>query len=299
MTNRNPAPCLTILAILLIASPAWGGDGRMGAHALALGGAVTASPGDNAVIGSNPSALALDSRYDVHALGQWEPAEGWTAGASVADSRDGAFALGLSYARTIIEPPYSEADLPGWTTQEGLPSNVKRWHEVSLAAAFPLLDRKLSLGLGGVIGFADHDRGGEATTGNLDAGLAARPVEGLTLGLVGRNLLPLSDADGDYPVQVVGGARYHLADIGSVALDGGATLEGTDAPLLLAAGLEAAPVLFRIRGGWRLEEGQHHLSWGLGTENEAGGLDYAMVIPLGSDQGFAAVTHALSLRLYL
>ena len=287
---------LAVLVLLTSALPvlAHAGEEDLAGHTLAMGGAATALPSDNAAIGVNPAALALDERYDVHGHAAAGGGRGWNFCASVVDSRTSAVAFGLSYSYRFGDVAFTDDDLPGWIADGELPTNVKRTHTVGVGLAVPFADRRVAVGIGGAVRRYDHDRNGDVWTGDLDVALAATPAPGLTLGLAARDLLPFDHPDDPDPV-LVGGVGYQAGPV-RLAGDLGVLLETGD--LRGALGIEAAVDIVRVRTGWRAGEAPA-LTWGLGVLNEQGGFDYAMAIPLDEPLTVGGLTHVLSFRLFM
>ena len=57
-----------------------------------------------------------------------------------------------------------------------------------------------------------------------------------------------------------------------------------------------------LRGGYAHEGAlsENRVTWGLGFENEAGAVEYAMVVPIEDryDLGFGRVLHTVSIRVH-
>jgi len=299
MTLRKPSTLLIVAALIADSSSALAGDDANAANTLGAGGATAAHPTDNSAVSVNPANLGLVERYDLDAFLRIDPDTGWGWGISVVDSRT-SFPLGLSYRRSSDDMPFTEEDLPGWIANGRYPANVKRYHDFTAAVALPLVSERLSMGLNTTLVFANHDRLGRSFTGNLDLGLAAAPTRGLSVGLVGRNLIPLADQP-ELPASLLAGVRYDLVDVGAVEVDADVRFEEPGAlPLSLRAGVEGRVQTVRPRVGWQWSgpTEQHWLCWGIGSENEVGSLDYAMAIPLRSGLSFTAITHMLTLRFF-
>ncbi|MBN2800096.1 MAG: hypothetical protein JXX28_13205 [Deltaproteobacteria bacterium] len=258
------------------------------AHLSGLGGAV-ALPGDTAAMYDNPAALALEERYDLLGWGSLAPSGDREGGLAVHDARSGAFALGLSLRLDHRTPAWTDADLPGWVADGVLPSNTRRGREGAFAVALPLLDRRLTLGIGGLAQQMERDSADPEWMGEASVGVAGRLGAGLTVGVSGQGLLPHSLSGRD-PATWTGGVRYLLDGVGAIA--GSAGLDVAGAPRG-ALGLEARPGQVRARAGWRYQEGGHALQGGVGVENEAGALDYGITVPLGGGEAI----HGLSIRI--
>jgi len=190
----------------------------------------------------------------------------------------------LLYQGDRAHPELRMSELPGWTEPGVVPTNIKRHHDFTLAAATHAFRRRLSIGMSGVLSMYNHDRQGQGTTGNMDFGLAAHASRWLVLGAAGRNLLPIEGV-GEFPLTAVGGFRVH-GQAGALAAD----VEWEDAatvPWSLCGGVERrvgrVPV---VRAGWRWEgpERSHRFTTGFGAQGPEGSLDFGALIPVGPDE---------------
>ncbi|HHO54149.1 MAG TPA: hypothetical protein ENK18_25580 [Deltaproteobacteria bacterium] len=275
---------------------------------MGMGRVGVAAPSDNAAITLNPGLLGLRERYDFHAhfrLGPAGPAPRGEVGgglglqwaASAMDARtSSAVALGFAYSGDRFDAPLADRDLPGWWIPGEEITNRKRYQDFAGGLAIPLLDRHLSVGLGGDVGLYDHDRQGEGLFWDLHLGVGLQPTEGLTLGLSARDLLP---GDGeDRPMQLLAGLRAE--DQGNLAfeINAGHTWVDAASPLSLRAGLEKilGHAELRLGGGWSGPEGQTYATAGIGTSDEGGGLEYGVAVPLSPDPSPGALLHQISIR---
>ncbi|MEQ1570953.1 MAG: hypothetical protein ABMA64_35315 [Myxococcota bacterium] len=291
--------CLAVFAI-------WTGGFALaadvvGGGVVASGGAGVAAPDDNVGITLNPGTLALEERYDFAGLFRYGPDNGLEWGASAMDARTSPYlALGLAYSGARIEPELTQADLPGWIEQGAEISNQVRSHEFTTSAAVPLLDRRLSVGLGVAVGLFDTDRHGKYTSIDGHVGVAARPIDGWVIGASGRNLLAV--APGDRPPQVWLGTRVLPSggrggaprEVPSFELDAG--FEGWSAPSpLVAAGIEVPVSAAAVRGGFRYDSAGSAVTAGIGYTSAGGAIEYGLVVPLG-DLRLGATVHQVSVR---
>jgi hypothetical protein len=270
----------------------------LGANTLATGWTGVANPYDNAAITVNPALLGLEERYDFMAGLSYGPHPylGWTG--TMADSKTSEWvALGISYQRQRANPELTASDLPGWVPEAYLPSNERLAHDVTLAVATAFLQRRVSVGVNGTLISYEHDRHGAGFTGNMDVGIGLRPVSLLTVGLVGRNLLPISRQSGRLAA-VAGGFSLADPEVGGFSLELERKLEEVNnhKPWRLGAGVESAVGTTRIRSGYRWDatSSAHWITAGLGAQNELGGVEYGIAIPLRRD--FGEIVHQISMH---
>ena len=85
------------------------------------------------------------------------------------------------------------------------------------------------------------------------------------------------EVDVDYVVQAIDGTR----------------------PITVRAGGESAQGMARLRAGyaWNGLDTRHEVSLGVGAENESGGVEYGVMVPMDAGRVGDAV-HMLSVRLY-
>jgi len=125
------------------------------------------------------------------------------------------------------------------------------------------------------------------------AGLGLRSTDAIELGVVGRNLIPGTDA-WDRPPEVRGGARVIGKNVGWLEFDGG--WRQGDASPLLSAGGEIGPDKARLRAGWRLERSVQSVSAGIGYSDTGGSIEYGIEVPLGSTFSPRAILPEISVR---
>lgn len=263
--------------MLLLVTAALALDQVQGAHDLAVGGATAANPTSNASITANPALMGVDERYTFLVGGGYGD-RGLHGTVAALDSKTAPVALGLAYTYDRYTPALSTAELPGWNVPGQEATNRKRYDDLALGLAFPFADRRLALGLGGAVSFYNHDRQGKGITGNATAGFAWRPDDRVTVGLTGRNLLPVNSPGRD--PELLAGVWVGDEEIGALMLEGGARFD-RGAPLLLAAGGEVElGSAARARLGWRLDDGRHRASLGFGFGTPDAGLDLALQAPI-------------------
>ena len=166
----------------------------LGANSLGMGWVAVANPYDNAAVTVNPAMLSLEQRYDLLAGASCRsPPLLGLVGCFGGLETSKWLGLGVAYQRQKANPEMSPSDLPGWVPQSYVPSNERLAHDVTLAASTAVWDRRLSIGLNGTFNSYEHVRHGNGITGNMDIGIGLRPVRLLTVGLVGRNILPVRE----------------------------------------------------------------------------------------------------------
>ncbi|MCB9688604.1 MAG: hypothetical protein H6735_26435 [Alphaproteobacteria bacterium] len=283
---------------LLLALFAHASDTLPSAAQVAMGRTGIASETENTALSLNPGLLGLTDRYDVEGMFRYGPDNGLGWGASVVDARTSdQLAGGLFYSGDSYSPPLTIDDSPGWTIPGEEIPNRRRFHDFGLGVAFPLADRKLSLGLGALLGYYNHDRIGDGWRFDASAGVGWKPLDTLTLGLMGRGLVPWGEQDVEASTGL--GVRFHPRKF---VIEGNAAWlpETTDAvPLLVAAGVEQGFGPARLRAGWNLDAPTetNALSLGLGLTGQGATLEYAAWIPVTGTTGIDATQHVLSVRL--
>ena len=279
------------------AAVAGAADVVQGANLLGMGRVGAAASRDNAAITLNPGLLGLHERYDFHAHFRYGPDAGLQWAASAMDGRtSGAVALGLAYSGDRFSPPLTDRDIPAWwPSGEEIP-NRKRNDDVTAGLAVPMLQRRVSLGFGGTLGWYNHDRQGSGQLWDLHAGIGVKPIEALTLGLSLRNWAPTVNED--RPTQLLAGIA--LSDPDSIALevDIGQTFGWVPHPLTFAAGIDkrVAGADLRFGGAWVGPEDTGFVTAGLGYTDSGGGIEYGLSVPVTGDVTLAATVHQISVR---
>lgn len=265
----------------------------VGADSVGMGSTSVAAFDSNAAITTNPGLLALTDRYDFSAQFGIGPGLHWAAtGMDGRTAED--FSLGFSYSGDRYEPTLSVEELPGWVEPNTDVANMKRSHDLALAGSGSLADDTIAFGVGGHISLYNHDRNGKGTTGNVDAGIGYRPVEALTLGLAGNNLVPI-DPLRDRPLRIAAGVRLD-GKPAALEVDGGWVQEEDGVPVFLDAGAEARPGSARLRAGGRYygPTGVPSVTGGIGVAGDGGAIEYGIDIPLGPDGG--PIAHVVGVR---
>lgn len=231
-----------------------------------MGGAYEAMGYGAEAIGGNPAALTLYKRYQIEATGSWDVPQGYGFGSiALADSTN-PLAMGISYH---------------FATFGGL---ERRWaHVTTMALAYALGDL-IHLGLA----TRHHVLVGASNTNSItmNAGLIVRPVQFLTIGFSGHNLIP------NYNVDL---SRYFVASIAAQfagqltpSFDLRMDFNQPQARLAYHAGIEwLIAQTFPIRIGYQYDGIANHqyLGGGIGWFSEGSGIDFAYRHELGGQQG--------------
>lgn len=282
---------------MILLYSAFAADRVEGSETLGIGSAAVANPWSNSAVSANPAMLGVNRRYHFGFAGSYgERGLHWNV--TAADSKTTRFlGFGVTYSGDRFNPPLTVDELPGWNVPDQILTNNKRNHDLGLGFAIPMLNHRLALGIGGSLSFFDHERQGKGNTGNLGGGLAIRANDNVFIGLTARNVLPIPASRIDRPMEFLGG--LHLTDprIGSLSLEGGVRPD-QDALLVLAAGGEAQVSEGAVlRGGWRLEEASHALTFGAGAGTSEASFDLGFALPTTSLLKPADWTVQLSLRV--
>lgn len=304
---RTPARAGQILVAAATLAATGGGTAHatdwVSAEAAGMGGAAVADPRDNSNTTVNPALLGLIERYDFAGFFVGGPSNelGWHV--SAIDGRTSKrLGFGVAYNGGLLSRPFATGDLPGWITQDEELLDRSQTHDITLGIAVPVLDRKLSFGINGTVSIWDNPFKGNGVTGNLDLGFAARPIEQLTIGLVGSSILPIDGQAGD-PASIGFALRGGVEDmiVGTAQLE--ARVEDFDDGIFrVRAGLEGTAKLVHLRAGWDWSQitDQHRVSVGLGVfTSKIGTLDYGIQIPIVlQDFDAQSMTHTVSLTLF-
>jgi hypothetical protein len=249
------------------------------ARNLAMGGAYESLGYGAEVINGNPAALSLYKRYQIELNGAWDIPQGYANGSlALADSTN-PLAMGISYNFATFSDP-------GGTQ--------RRWaHLTTLALSYAIADW-IHLG----VTTRHHVLVGASNTNSIsmNAGLVIRPVEFLTFGFSGHNLIPVYNRDV---------SRYFVASVSALILgqltpifDLRMDFEPT-AKFAFHGGLEwLISQTFPVRIGYQYDGIMNHqyLSAGVGWFNQGSGIDFAYRHELGGQEGRLI---ALTLKLQL
>jgi len=291
---------LMLLALAFSSTAMASDDDFHSARQDGMGRIGVADPWDNSGILVNPATLALTDRYDAAGAFAYGPTNEFRWGVSLADARtNDRVAFGFSYSGTISNPPFLPEEIPAWGLVGEDPTNGKQYHDLSVGVAIHAFERKLTFGINGGLWIRNTERLGKGTTGNMDFGMAARPVEWLSIGVVGRNVLPVKEQV-DRPAALLSGIRVGVEEYLVAEFDLNYRFEyAQQNPLDIHYGLQAGIKVVRLRVGhdWNGDINRHTVSWGIGAENKAGSFDYAMRIPAFQGMVFGDVQHVLSITL--
>lgn len=244
---------------------------------MAMGGAYEALGYGAEAIGGNPAALSLYKRYQMEATGSWDIPLGYGFGsAGLADSTN-ALAAGVSYT---------------FATFGG---EDRRWaHLTTLAAAYAFGDI-FHLG----VAARHHVLIGASNTNSvsMNAGFIVRPVQFLSFGFSGHNLIGVYNKDvSRYFVASISGQLFNqLSPAVDVRMDfNGKRIENgvevLDPKLAVHAGIEwliASSVPIRVGYQWDgiAEPNHHYVSGGIGWFYEGSGIDFAYRHEIGGREG--------------
>lgn len=269
----------------------------------ATGDAGIAHTRDNSLIRINPAGIGLEDQFDVQLgfSGGFDREWMWTASAVDGRTSD-VIQFGLAYTGSIRFPAFDPVSLPGWGgSQEELTNRLEQ-HDITAAIAVPLLNRRLSLGLNGTLSVFNQTYRPRLVSGNMDAGISARPADALSIGFVARNLIPVGE-DFLFPSSVGLGFRVGPADRITAAFETEYRYRGsTRRPWVTRAGLEtilAERVI--VRGGWNWDgdRADHRATAGLAVyAKDVGTLSYAIQIPVIPHLRGLEVGHFLTLTLF-
>lgn len=276
-------------------------DEHASAIVAGMGGGSVAEPIDLTAIRTNPAAVGLTERYDLQGLFGVNNGRDLRWGIAAGDSRTNErISFGVAYMGGITRPGFLPEELPPFAITGEEPENKKQRHDIQIALSAPFLDRKLAIGLGGNLLFYNQTWNGKGVTGNLGAGIAARPFEGLSLGLGFRDLLPIPEQP-DRPATMNVGVRGGVDAIVVGSGELGYRLEkGEGNPLTGRLGVQGTIDLVQLRAGWTWDGPiqTHLVSWGIGASAEAGSIDYAMQVPVNTPGlRFADLTHTLTVTI--
>lgn len=248
-----------------------------GARLLGLGESQRALATGNDAIYVNPAGLALGSQYSIESgyaddfLGSDRRFNG-----SVVDSQAGALAAGFGYTYSIRRPEDLERFLSFQPDLIQLSEIRLEGHRAELALATRIIDT-LAIGINVRYLHFDRDDGdnriGRFQLFQLDAGLQWRIIEGLSIGVVGYNLIK---RDKELTPISLGGGLGYQTDI--FMLEGDFVYNFLTSEVRASGGLsvtlyEMIPV--RAGVGWDQATEQWRLSVGLGFFIEEAAVDIA------------------------
>lgn len=305
-------PSLVVLG-LAISLPAAAQVDIRTAAADATGSASAAHAHDNAALTSNPAAIGLARRYAISASGGFWNGTDWRGGVSAVDgmTTEGV-ALGVGYQRWQTRSELSAGELPGWLAEGDELSKQRRYDALTIGVAVPVADNRFSVGLNGSVLFVGHAVLGNATTGDVDVGIAGRPTEEWSVGLAVRNVLP-QFFETDERIGLLAGTRYAWDPHTSVSLDVDVPMLKVDGlPVSIRGGAEWGDAVRHFGLGYRFEgpTSEHWMTLGAGLwsdpetsqdSSSRAGVNYALQIPLhGLDDDLKrgwAIVHTLSITI--
>jgi hypothetical protein len=238
----------------------------MHARNVAMGGAYMSLGYGAESIGGNPAALSAYRRYLIEASGAWDIPNGMGLGTiGLADSTN-AFAMGLSYH---------------FITFGGL---ERRWGHITTIGVSYALANWLHLGVAG----RHHVLIGASNTNSvtMNAGLLIRPLQFLSIGVSGHNLIFNFNRDiTRFFVLSVSGMFFNQL---SPCFDLRADFNESTARFAYHGGVEwlianSVP----IRAGYQFDGilNRQYLSAGIGWFSQGSGIDFAYRHELGGDLG--------------
>lgn len=233
----------------------------------------------------NPSVIALEESYDVVALFSAGSAKRLRWGLAAADaSSNEAVSFGLAYIGDRDTPDFLTPELPGWEYADEVPENFKFYNDVHATIALPFLNRRLSVGIGGLLRFYNTTWNDKGVTGNLNLGVSGQPVEWLTIGASVRDILPIPDQY-DRPATLSFGVSAATRNVYAGYAEADFLMEQTsDAqyPWRARAGGEVAisSVLLRAGYSWDGPTNVHQIHAGVGLFSQTGSIEYGIRLPV-------------------
>lgn len=237
---------------------------------MAMGGAYEALGYGAETIGGNPAGLSLYKRYQIEATGSWDVPLGYGFGSvAVADSTN-PLAMGISYH---------------FATFGGTGDTPRRWAHLTTAS--------MAYAFGDLIhvGFTTRHHvivgPKSANSISINGGLIVRPVQWLTLGFSGHNLIHVYNPDisryfvASAAVQILG----QLTPAFDLRMDFN---DPSRARLAYHGGIEwLIAQTFPIRVGYQFDGiiNKQYFGGGVGWFSEGSGIDFAYRHELGGSEG--------------
>lgn len=268
--KRGLSALFAVIVAILVATPATAQEFTEGVRSAGMGEAFTATATGTSGIYHNPAGIARAAMYELDATFEYADT-GSILNASVADSKTNpAVGAGVGYSyffgRDLAE------DISG--------------HDIRLALGVPVVPDRISLGIGGRYLILDQ---GEVELMNgitLDAGAIFKVINGVHLGVVGKNLIEQCERElckSVAPTVISGGFSFG-SDVGlTVSGDIGFDITSEeDVSLQFNAGLEYIAVVVPLRVGFQRTDAvdQSLLTFGLGWRSRAAGFDVAYQLDL-------------------
>ena len=285
------------LSCLLLLAPAQAED--RGARSLGAGGTGLADSMDTAVASQSVAAIALLPRYDITTGLGLGPDKRFHLQAVAVDSRTSMITLSASWYRTMDQLPLTGTDLPGWQLPDETLSNLTEHQGLSLGLAYPFMDRRASIGLGGRYDWRNSEQTGKEKGWNLSAFAAARPLDVLTLAFTAQNLLRAGYPDLQRNLEI--GARLAPGPYLGLEVDGMVPLEEALEWERARIGVGASVgivELVALRGGWQRQAGAQDMTLGISLLSERASLDYGVRIAVGEEAGSRGAWHGVDLRVF-
>ncbi|HEY4223722.1 MAG TPA: hypothetical protein VGO62_20335, partial [Myxococcota bacterium] len=213
----------------------------VGTRALSLSEAYRATATGNDAIYFNPAGIDVIPRYAVELNYQLDlKAQEHTVDISVVDSKTSPMAAGISY-----------------TFDDQLAARQAIQHKATLALAYPVFDRLLSVGAGlKYVNVSDAILGNYLNALSADVGFLSRLPGGISVAGVGYNLIPIQSQRA--PLSAGFGANLDLGPLSAVFFGGGPSL----GPRQNAAGMPINSTLgdlvgplsgLTIEGDWNID----------------------------------------------
>ncbi len=216
MTSR----LLPLLALLLALAPATASaeDDFYEPMALGMGGTGRVLPLDLSTLHLNASALGVRAQYMGGFSYGYAPREkSHQISTSAADSRTGAYFLGVNYSIRLYEPPFEPSTDLNWypvaTADELL--DKRREHRWDIAGGYAFLDRHLSIGATARILRQEFDIRENRNKFTLDAGVTVAPTKFLLFAVSAQNMVPTRDTR--YPTRLSAGLGLDFMNEGQGA----------------------------------------------------------------------------------
>lgn len=278
---------------LLLARVAQAEEG--GARALSVGQTGYANPGDVATLPLGLAATSLQSRYEVYSGVGFGADHRFLLRVGAVDSRTSALTLGAMYSRLTDNVPPTGAALPGWKPAGVTLEDPTEHDAVHLALAYPMLDRRLSVGWGGRYDWRISDLSGTDSAFNFGFSAAGQPVQSVTLAGGIYNLLENGYSDTERSFAL--GVRWDPGPY--LGVEGAAT-----APLTEEGGWDAVEwhigasvgiaEAWHLNGGFFNDGALSYATGGLAIVTPKADLDYGMKIAI---QEPARNIHEIDVRI--
>ncbi len=249
------------------------------ARSLAMGGAYESLGYGTEALAGNPAAISIYKRYTMEAHGAWDIPLGYGfAGTGLIDATN-ELAAGVSYT---------------FATFGGFD---RRWAHVTTLAASYAFSNLIHVGAAlrhqAIVGASNTN------SVTMNAGLLFRPIEYLSIGFSGHNLIGVYNKDiSRYFVASVSGQFFNQL---SPAVDVRMDFNEKDPKVAVHAGIEwLIAQIIPLRVGYQWDgvatPNHHYISFGTGYFNEGSGIDLAYRHEIGGLNGRQLV---LSIKLQM